>query len=292
MLQIQNALGILSSQVPTGNLVWVDQINGVDALATRGRLTIPFKTLTAAKTAAKTGDTIMVLPGTYGDGNLLKDGVNWHFFPGANVLANETVFSTGGGGGVNCMVTGRGSFSTSAGNVVHVAAGNVQITGGRMAGSGVDVVVLSGGTSVIECDTIETSTGYPVNVSGGNHRLTAHRLSASTSEAICISGGEARLTAYEIFAQTSPAVRHEDTGASLSICHARIVSDSDVAIYFTSGGGTSSRLKLLGCLLAGVGNCIGAAGSVSVELLGGCCATLNPHANVAKIGDLKVAAFT
>ena len=86
MIQIQNALGILSSQVPTGNLLWVDAVNGVDALASRGRLTIPFKTLAAAKTAAAEGDTIMVLPGQYNEtANLLRNGVNWHFFAGASV---------------------------------------------------------------------------------------------------------------------------------------------------------------------------------------------------------------
>jgi len=65
--QILNAQGILSSDVPTGNLLWVDAVNGINALAMRGRMTIPFKTLTAAKDAAVSGDTIMVLPGTYNE---------------------------------------------------------------------------------------------------------------------------------------------------------------------------------------------------------------------------------
>src|SRR5687767_2985172 len=81
------------TDVPSGNLVWVDPINGNDDIAVRGRMTVPFKTLTKAKTAAVSGDTIMVLPGTYNEKNLLKHNVNWFFLPGA------VVAYTGGGSG-------------------------------------------------------------------------------------------------------------------------------------------------------------------------------------------------
>ena len=52
-MQIWNNSGIQSSEVPIGNLLWVDQVNGVDVAALRGRLTIPFKTLSAAKNAER-----------------------------------------------------------------------------------------------------------------------------------------------------------------------------------------------------------------------------------------------
>ena len=64
-----NALGILSSDVATGWLIWIDGVNGNDALGRRGQMTTPFKSLTAAKSAAEAGDTIMVLPGLYKDQN-------------------------------------------------------------------------------------------------------------------------------------------------------------------------------------------------------------------------------
>lgn len=277
---------------PTGKLLWVDSVYGNNSLAVRESLGVPFKTLTAAKTAAQSGDTIMVLPGAYTDSNLLKDGVNWHFFPGANVLAAGTIFSTGGGGGVNCMVTGQGVFSTSSGNVVNVAAGNVQIAGKEMAAGGADVVVLSGGASVIECDYIGTSTGYPVNVSGGSHRITAHRLGSSTSEAVYISGGSAIITAYEIYGESTPAIRHNSTTASLTVRHARIISNTDEAIYFATVPASNDGLKLLGCFLNGGGtHSMNAVDTVSVQLLGGCCATQEVEtSNIAKIGTLTVSA--
>jgi hypothetical protein len=135
MKKIRNALGILSSEVATGNLVWVDQVNGIDSLARRGRFTIPFKTLTAAKNAAKPGDTIIVLPGTYNEKNLLKHGVNWHFMSGAAVIYTGSeagaIFdasSYGTGGGAWSRVTGFGYFENqgtddSSSYVVHTSLG-------------------------------------------------------------------------------------------------------------------------------------------------------------------------
>lgn len=117
-MKIINPLGIVSSEVPTGNLLWVDQVNGVDALATRGRMTIPFKTLTKAKEAAQSGDTIMVLPGTYNETNLLRNGVNLHFFAGAvldcNTASSDAVFDDNNTA-MDCAITGDGCFRTPSG---------------------------------------------------------------------------------------------------------------------------------------------------------------------------------
>jgi hypothetical protein len=116
-----NPLGVLSSDVAigTGNLVWVDQVNGNDSLAVRG-MTIPFRTLTAAKTSAKSGDTIMVMPGNYNEKNLLKNGVNWHFLAGAIIQPTGSsagglfdTTSNGAGGVASSFVTGHGEFNMS-----------------------------------------------------------------------------------------------------------------------------------------------------------------------------------
>ena len=41
-------------QVKTGNMLWVDAVNGDDATGIRGRLQSPYRTLAAAKNAAMT----------------------------------------------------------------------------------------------------------------------------------------------------------------------------------------------------------------------------------------------
>src|SRR5512138_405692 len=78
----------------TGNLVWVDQVNGNDGTGTRGMMSKPFLTLNGAKAAAQAGDTVVVLPGTYNERQIAKNGVNWHFVAGTVVS-----YSGGGGGG-------------------------------------------------------------------------------------------------------------------------------------------------------------------------------------------------
>lgn len=83
--------------------------------------------LTDAKTAAVSGDTIIVGPGTYTlpfDVQLFKDGVNWHFMPGA--IVNKTnvdsfagdaygIFDDRDSGAVTCSITGHGVFNWTAG---------------------------------------------------------------------------------------------------------------------------------------------------------------------------------
>lgn len=75
-----------------------------------------FATLTAAKRLAVSGDTIIVEPGTYNELDLLKDGVNWFFMPGAIVAARVTAGSQrraifdDKGAAVVCDIGGRGTF--------------------------------------------------------------------------------------------------------------------------------------------------------------------------------------
>ena len=108
----------IASASSTGNLVWVDAVNGVDASGMRGRRDRPFLTLTAAKNAATSGDTVVVFPGTYNEGELSKNGVNWNFFIGATVLWT----SGGNGGAIFSDTSGPMTFSvTGNGDFFHVA---------------------------------------------------------------------------------------------------------------------------------------------------------------------------
>jgi len=61
--------------------------SGDDGTARVGDLHLPFKTILGATGSANTGDTIIVYPGTYPSesSNIIKDGVNYYFYPGATV---------------------------------------------------------------------------------------------------------------------------------------------------------------------------------------------------------------
>lgn len=112
-----DAILALNPYGTTGKTLWVDSVYGSDSTGTRQRKDKPFLTLNAAKVAAQSGDTIVVLPGTYNEKNLLKDGVNWHFINGAIV---SYVGSTTGGifddgpnganGDITSKITGYGTF--------------------------------------------------------------------------------------------------------------------------------------------------------------------------------------
>lgn len=88
----------------TGNMVWVDQINGSDAgagIGLRGRMDRPFLTCEAALAAALNGDTIYVFPGQYTTAtSLAKHGVNWYLEGGAQISmdsdSNVGIFDDGG----------------------------------------------------------------------------------------------------------------------------------------------------------------------------------------------------
>lgn len=101
----------------TGKLLWVDAVNGNDSTAVSGNQGLPYLTIGAAKTAAASGDTITVRPGTYNEKDLLKNGVNYNFMPGATVQysgsSNGAIFddsATGANAAVVSTIGGNGSF--------------------------------------------------------------------------------------------------------------------------------------------------------------------------------------
>lgn len=97
--------------LPRARVLYVNQTDG------------PYTTLGAAKAAAQAGDTIAVGPGTYIENDLLKDGVDWFFSPGAYVAyespalqANSNdviygIFDDRSSGAVQCTIGGHGSFN-------------------------------------------------------------------------------------------------------------------------------------------------------------------------------------
>jgi len=99
--------------------------------------------LIEARDAAVSGDTIIVLPGSYTvpeREQLLKVGVNWHFMPGAEVTKTIQdlrfagtaygIFDDRATGAVDCKVTGHGVFTFDVGQTNDaVDEGNATIKG-------------------------------------------------------------------------------------------------------------------------------------------------------------------
>lgn len=104
------------------NTVFVTK-SGNDGAGVRGRFDKPFLTITAAKNASSSGDTVEVFAGTYVENALLKIGVNYYFHPGAVVryqqdLATGTaygIFDDRASGATTNIIAGSGKFIYHAG---------------------------------------------------------------------------------------------------------------------------------------------------------------------------------
>lgn len=107
-----------------GQCLYVDAIHGSNTSGTRGREDKPYKTLVEAQEAAVAGDTIFAYPGSHVVGAtaiyLGKDGVDWHFYPGAIVTTGSGTLRifTDGGNDLAFNVSGRGEFTVDGTNSI------------------------------------------------------------------------------------------------------------------------------------------------------------------------------
>jgi hypothetical protein len=97
-----------------GKSIFVSADYGSDITGTAYRFDLMFRTLTAAQSVAVDGDTIIVYPGTYDDGNLGADGVNWYFYIGAIVSPKSFMVFKDGGFKQRYIVDGMGEFYSTA----------------------------------------------------------------------------------------------------------------------------------------------------------------------------------
>lgn len=104
--------------VTTGRTLWVDTIFGT-LTGTRQYENLSFSTPTAAKNAAQSGDTILMLPGDYTvTAPLSKNEVDWHCFPGVDISYSDGDGDAGSvlgiwddeGVAMSYKVTGAGVF--------------------------------------------------------------------------------------------------------------------------------------------------------------------------------------
>jgi hypothetical protein len=211
-----------------GKLLWVDAARGDDATAQRGRREAPFKTCGLAKTLAQSGDTIIVQPGAYNETNLAKNGVNWHFQPGATVayvavLTDSTPVSgifDDGGAAMTFEVTGDGQFTMSltesAPNVAnHIDVWAVSITGAstvRIQGRKINAV------TAFRSSFLTINTGKSVRQSAGTLVLmvddpndvtinagTARIVTNGTNASVTAAGGTVDVFGAVIAAMTCTA---------------------------------------------------------------------------------------
>jgi len=158
-----------------------------------------YGTLGGAKAVAVSGDEIEVHPGTFNENNLLVNGVNWYFHPGAKVTytgggtATCAIFDDGTNGAntaVTCVIGGEGQFTNTSGDipcVLHVENGSqISLNADLCAGTNRTIdITNSGNTAVVyvkSAKITETSGSYSaIYYSGGKVLDITAELIASTT---------------------------------------------------------------------------------------------------------------
>jgi len=237
-----------SGSTLAGNTVWVSK-TGNDSSGARGSVGAAFLTCAAAKAAAYSGDTIIVLPGGYEESDLQKAGVNWHFFNGAIVTNNSgstAIFDSTTSGAGNTDITGDGVFvDAMATRVVYwQTAGQVNSVRCKSMIGGT-VVDIADGTATVEVDEIVGSDDWPVLISGTGGVTTINRTR--------IKGTSATSSARAVY------VLAENNDTTLRDCVMVVDSAGD----YTLGANTTANVRLYGSTMANKTN------SPSVTLLTG-----------------------
>jgi hypothetical protein len=277
-----------SNPLPTGNhLIYVSK----DPSATDIRTGIskynpnkPYVTLTKAQEDAVSGDTIVVLPGTYtnidGDttnANLGKDGVNWYFYNGAKIDLTGDIFD---GDGRWIFTTSDSSFSVDGFGEFYNTNTNANGIAHGLSTGGTGEIYFRAKKVIVNC---VSGLGYTFQSANGSKQyLYVDEAVGNGSVAIAFAGGYqegwiGRATAGgDTFWATGDS-EHEDS--AIQILSADYVYGGAVATdndnggtqYFNIGriaGGAlrASSPNVLSKVYATVGNIIGATITDPVDI--------------------------
>lgn len=147
-----------------------------------------YSTLALAKAAASSGETIGVFPGTYSaTDNILKNGVNWFFYPGSEVtftgIAGHHLFddgTNGANGACTSIVGGYGKFT------------NTDTSRDGLTNNASNLFNITNSSSRINGWLNESSwfAGNAVRTTNGIVRVKARKLACNNYAALFVSGGE------------------------------------------------------------------------------------------------------
>ncbi len=233
-----NPLTVTGSSILTGNVAYVDIVNGDDMTGAVGNAGLPYATPLAAQSDAPAGTTIVVLPGAYTSVDPLgKDGVNWYFMPGASLAFTGVGWTLPVTGPTQSFgVFGYGEFNAPSAQVLSLSTpSNVTISCRSIAGL---VSTVTGGNTVINCETITMQQG--MGFSAGTHLITATTITPGSTIAGLSVSGTARVTVNGILTSTSTVETLNVNGAGAFFTLNGSVeagSGSTMTYVFDMGGG-------------------------------------------------------
>lgn len=180
-----------ASPLATANVLWVSK-SGNDSTGTRGRFDLPFLTVTAAETAAQSGDVIRTLQGDYSAETIGgKDGVFYDFMEGSigpaiNVTTAITVKGRGLCQRLICGNVGAVMYMPGMDTVESIRCNN----GTQTAGNAGTFINCLGGTQTIRLtDQSHDGTEFaPVYLSSsGNLNLYGNSSTSTESGGTVVS---------------------------------------------------------------------------------------------------------
>lgn len=149
-LMVQSATGVpvnilkVGSGVPVSKYIYVNQ-NGNDSTAKKETIDYPFKSISAALSAATSGDTIAVYPGTYNiSGNIYKLGVNYYLNKNTtfNFQTNGKMHISGSDlGDFNIYGNGVFSQSTASNDLFYISGGRVTLEIDRIQAANCNFII-------------------------------------------------------------------------------------------------------------------------------------------------------
>jgi len=251
------------------NTVWVSK-NGNDGTGILSDLSRPYLTVQAAITAASSGYTIFVMPGSYDEQITLKDGVDLWLSEGTTLTYSNAANTSGiidNGVAVNCVIDGFGKLTRTV-----------------ATGSNANVLRLTGASTL----KVRVQSVYVVDGGG-------------TTEAVFVTNGNLKWTG-DIYAPGSAMVVN-GASANVEVTDSMLVSTNDYAFLkgrgiavvrncTAIGYGNSAFTVTSGSLpeLLTIDNCYGLSTDLfGLEMSGGNCvvknSTLESTKNVAVEGS-------
>jgi hypothetical protein len=250
----------------------------------------PFKTISAAAATATSGDLILVRPGTYtNESDLLSNGVNYYFQPGAKVVQQTGVISEPlfvDSGAVTCEVRGFGEFINEDSSVTEV----LRITN-------------SSSNIIFEAKLIQTNATsaakYAVRHENGYLRLVCESIISNASGVLVSDAGILYIKNTYVRAGTGPAVKvtASDVTLSLDNCQVEATALTAAALYLDTAFITTAvslRNSVFVVPTSGVNYTIitNASDTPSVITLPGNCANKGIHTDISLVQPSSFAVDT
>jgi hypothetical protein len=261
------------------NVIYVDK-DRTDDYTASGSVLYPYKTVQAAITAANSGDTVFIWPGTYTEDLTLKPGVNLigqskfsvyivgtvTFSTAGTVYCEHIIFKTSGAGntlnfagtGVQNLQTDLCNFehTTGAGHCVYWTNTNASSKMQAVDGNLTQSVSATGGTAFTSSDTAAGSvimqmatvqirdSADNVCIQLGGAIVWTHTQDAITGQVVTANTARFNITLTALTTATVPVIVHNSTNATPSLLTSAVITTAS-ATYAIDGVGAFVFMALV-----------------------------------------------